>query len=82
MVEDTSYTQLIADLNAPKVVEQGGFAPENHSHAQFGDIEFTGSITADGDAGITNELDSSTHYIKKLKVKNGIVIELEVEENE
>ena len=62
------YSQLIPDLAALGI--------ETNEH---GNINFTGTVSADGDGGETCTFNSSTHYIKKLKVRNGIVIELEVE---
>jgi len=65
------------------------YAELNHLIAHLSDlgielsesgIVFTKPIFVSGDAGITGDFDSATHRIKKLKVRNGIVIELEVEE--
>lgn len=46
-----------------------------HSHATHGDINFTGSISAGGEAGLTGEkiLDG-----KRLTFKNGILVGYEV----
>jgi hypothetical protein len=40
------------------------------------------SIETEDGEGVTVSFNSATHYIKKLKTKNGIVVELEVEEIE
>lgn len=46
---------------------------------ELGDVNFQGKVVITGDEGITGTFDSKKHYIRKLKVKNGIVVELEVE---
>ncbi len=47
-----------------------------HLHPTLGDIEFTGTITADGEEGITGEYEGT---FKKVKVVNGIITDFEVE---
>ena|SRR4030042_1021714 len=42
----------------------------------------SGGITVNDDAGVTATFDSATHNLKKLQVKNGVIIELEVEAKE
>jgi len=49
-------------------------------HSPFNNINLTGTITTDDDAGVSGEFNSDNQRIKKMKVKNGIIIELEVED--
>ncbi len=46
-----------------------------HLHPTLGDINFTGSISATGDAGITGEYEGT---FKKIIIKNGIITEFEL----
>ena len=50
--------------------------PQTHSHPTHGNINFTGTVSADGHAGITGEYEGT---FKKIKVQDGIVIEFELE---
>ncbi len=46
------------------------------------DVKFdfaNGCLSTGGDAGITETFDSAIHTLRKLKVQNGMVTELEVE---
>lgn len=60
--------QLVREEDAPAVAD--------HSHPTHGDINFTGTISVDGEQGVTGEYEGD---ITKIKVKNGIVVEVEVE---
>ncbi len=44
-----------------------------HLHPTLGDIEFTGTITADGEEGITGNFTNPT----RISVKNGIVTRID-----
>ena len=47
-----------------------------HLHATLGDVNFTGSVSAGGQEGVTGEFEGT---ITKLKVSKGLLIEVEVE---
>ena len=50
-------------------------APNTFEHATHGNINFTGTVSADGLAGITGEFEGT---FKKIKVQDGIVVEFEL----
>ncbi len=54
----------------------GQWVEVTHLHPSLGDIEFTGTITAGGELGLTGEYEGT---FKKIKVVDGIVTELELE---
>jgi hypothetical protein len=48
----------------------------DHQHPSHGDINFTGTISADGVQGITGEFEGT---FKKIKIQDGIITEFELE---
>lgn len=50
------------------------FADTNHVHTTLGDIDFTGTVSAGGYAGVTQRVTIGT---KKLTLKQGICIAVE-----
>ncbi len=49
----------------------------SHSHPTHGDINFTGTVSVGGDAGLTGEFEGT---FKKIRIVNGIITEFELEE--
>jgi hypothetical protein len=50
-------------------------AAADHTHATHGNINFTGTVSADGQAGITGEYEGT---FKKIKVQDGLVVDFEL----
>lgn len=46
-----------------------------HLHPTLGDINFTGTVSADGFAGMTGEFEGT---FKKIKIQDGIITEFEL----
>jgi len=85
MPEDTQYSQLTLDLAALRVIEQeeldahlAQYAalpdvhhPQSHSHSTLGDINFTGTVSADGQPGLTGARTIDGHT---LTFKDGLLV--------
>ena len=85
MVDETKKDILEADLlwmgeRNPNVLEPllpahatlpDAHHPETHTHPTHGDINFTGTISADGEAGLTGSRTIDGHT---LTFKNGILV--------
>ncbi len=65
-----------SDGNWSLIKTEAAPAAADHSHATLGDINFTGTISADGDEGITGTYEGT---VKKIKVVKGIITEFELE---
>lgn len=51
-------------------------APHPHSHPTHGNINFTGTVSADGLQGVTGDFEGT---FKKIKIQDGIIVEFELE---
>ena len=69
-------TGELYEFDGGQWVLKGTLSLNTHSHATHGDINFTGTVSANGDEGITGEYEGT---FKKITIVKGIITEFELE---